>query len=40
MEPHKIFPMVSIDIDVLVIRGDEGSHERSIRENIDSSGLR
>ena len=29
MEPHKILPMVPSDIDVLVIRGDEGSHEET-----------
>ena len=29
VEPHKILPMVSGDIDVLVIRGDEGSHEEA-----------
>ena len=28
-EPHKILPMVSSDIDVLVVRGDEGSHEKT-----------
>ena len=28
MEPYKLLPMVSIDIDVLVIRGNEGSHEQ------------
>ena len=26
VEPHKILPMVSSGIDVLAIRGDEGSH--------------
>ena len=29
MEAHKVFPVVSIDIDVLVIRSDEGSHEET-----------
>ena len=29
MEPHKIVPMVSNDVDVLVIRSDEGSHEET-----------
>ena len=29
MEPHKIRPIVSTDIDVLVIRDDEGSHEKA-----------
>ena len=29
VEPHKFLPMVSSDIDVLVIRGDEGSHEEA-----------
>ena len=29
MEQHKILLMVSSDIDVLVIRGDEGSHEQT-----------
>ena len=37
VEPHKILPMVSSDIDVLVIRGDEGSHEEASEKNIDSS---
>ena len=29
MEPHKILPVVSSDIDILVICGDEGSHEET-----------
>ena len=29
MESHKILPMVSSDVDVLVVHGDEGSHEEA-----------
>ena len=29
MESHKILPMVSSDVDVLVVHGDEGSHEET-----------
>ena len=29
VDPHKILPMVSSDIHVLVIRGDEGSYEET-----------
>ena len=29
MESHKILPMVWSDFDVLVIHGDEGSHEET-----------
>ena len=29
MEPHKILPVVSSDFDILVICGDEGSHEET-----------
>ena len=29
MKSHKILPMVSSDVDVLVIHGDEGSHEET-----------
>ena len=29
MESHEILPMVSSDVDVLVIHGDEGSHEET-----------
>ena len=29
MEPHKILPMVSSDIDVLGLRGDYGSYEEA-----------
>ena len=29
LEVHKILPMVSSDIDVSVIHGDEGSHEET-----------
>ena len=38
MEPHKILPMVSSDVDVLAIRSDEGSHEETPK-NIDNSWL-
>ena len=29
MESHKILPLVSSDVDVLVVHGDEGSHEEA-----------
>ena len=29
MEPHKVLPVVSSDIDILVICGDEGSYEET-----------
>ena len=29
MEPHKILPVVSSDIDVLVVYGDERPHEKT-----------
>ena len=29
MKPHKILSVVSSDIDLLVVRGDEGSHEEA-----------
>ena len=30
VEPHKILPMVSSDVDVLVIRSDKQSHEETL----------
>ena len=27
MEPHKVLPVVSSDVDILVVHGDERSHE-------------
>ena len=38
VEPHKILPMVSSDIDVLVIRGDEGSHEEASEKILTIPG--
>ena len=32
MESHKILPMLSSDVDVLVVHGDEGSHEEDQTE--------
>ena len=32
MEPHRILPMVSSDVDVLAIRSDEGSHEETSKK--------
>ena len=32
MEPHRILPMVSSDVDVLAIRSDEGSHEKTSKK--------
>ena len=29
VESHKILPLVSSDVDVLVVHGDEGSHEEA-----------
>ena len=29
MEPHKILPLVSGDIDILVLYGDERPHEKT-----------
>ena len=29
MEPHKILPVVSSDIDILVVYGDERPHEKT-----------
>ena len=29
MESYKILPMVSSDVEVLVVHGDEGSHEEA-----------
>ena len=29
VDSHKILPMVSSDVDVLVVHGDEGSHEEA-----------
>ena len=41
VEPHRVLPMVSNDIDVLVIRGDEGSHGKiseNYRQFLDEIG--
>ena len=38
VEPHKILPMISSDVDVLVIRGDEGSHEEASERISTVSG--
>ena len=27
MEPHKVLPLVSSDVDILVVHGNEGSYE-------------
>ena len=34
VESHKVLPMVSadVDVDVLVVQGDEGSHEEASEE--------
>ena len=38
VEPHKFLPMVSSDIDVLVINGDEGSLEEASERISTVSG--
>ena len=37
VEPLEILSLVSRNVNVLVIRGDEGSHEETSKKNIDSS---
>ena len=29
MEPHKVLSLVSSDVDILVVHGNEGSHEEN-----------
>ena len=32
MEPHKVLSLVSSDVDILVVHGNEGSHEEISKE--------
>ena len=38
LDSHKILPIVSSDIDVLVIHGDEGSHEETSEGVLTNPG--
>ena len=38
MEPHKVLSLVSSDVDILVVHGNEGSHEEISNEILTVPG--